>query len=111
MRVVTFILALLLGWVQFELWFGKGSVPHVMSLRSEVAAAKELNDTAQVRNERLAAEVRDLEEGLEMVEEQARWDLGMVKPNEVYVHVDPRAVGGMPAAQPAPAVPSTSQVR
>lgn len=111
-RAVTFVLALLVGWVQFELWFGKGSVPHVMSLRSEVATAKERNDASQSRNERLAAEVRDLEEGLEMVEEQARWDLGMVKPNEIYVHVDPRAVGDAPLALPPSSQSSqTTQVR
>lgn len=96
MRVVTFVLGLLLFVVQFQLWFGPGGVPRVMHLRSEVRMAQERNDAAQSHNERLAAEVRDLQEGLEMVEEQARWDLGMVKPDEIYVHVDPRVVAGEP---------------
>ena len=42
---------------------------------------------AQLQNGTLAAEVRDLKEGLEMVEEKARLELGMVKPNEIYVQI------------------------
>jgi cell division protein FtsB len=45
---------------------------------------------AQHANDQLAAEVRDLQEGLEMVEEKARMELGMVKPNEIYVNVLPQ---------------------
>lgn len=45
------------------------------------------NLRSQARNEQLAAEVRDLKEGLEMVEEKARSELGMVKPNEIFVQV------------------------
>ena len=87
MRLVPFVLAALLLLVQAELWFGKGGVPRVMALRSELATQQADNDKARAANERLAAEVADLKEGLEMVEEKARRELGMVKPNEVLVVV------------------------
>jgi cell division protein FtsB len=54
-------------------------------MRLRLDEAKAQNLTAQAENERLAAEVRDLKEGLEMVEEKARGELGMVKPNEIFV--------------------------
>jgi cell division protein FtsB len=58
-----------------------------MSLRSQVQYQQKLNDQAQAVNEQLVAEVRDLQEGLEMVEEKARTELGMIKPDEIYVQL------------------------
>lgn len=99
MRVAFFIIVALLAAVQVELWLGKGGLPRVMSLRSQVEAQQKVNAQAQARNERLAAEVRDLQEGLEMVEEKARTELGMVKPDEIYVQLtsQPSAQPGTPA--------------
>ena len=90
MRVATLILLALLAVVHAELWFGKGSVPRVMTLRTEVEAQQKANATALARNQQLAAEVRDLQEGLEMVEEKARSELGMVKTDEILVQLSPR---------------------
>lgn len=59
-----------LAVVHAELWFGKGGVPRVSSLRSELRVQQKANAEATARNEQLAAEVRDLQEGLEMVEER-----------------------------------------
>jgi len=87
MRIATIILLALLAVVQAELWFGKGGVPRVMALRAQVQTQQRANNEAQARNEQLAAEVRDLQEGLEMVEEKARTELGMVKPDEIYVQL------------------------
>ena len=87
MRLVPFVLVALLLLVQAERWFGKGGVPRVMALRSELASQQADNDKARAANERLAAEVADLKEGLEMVEEKARFDLGMVKPDEIFVQL------------------------
>jgi cell division protein FtsB len=53
-------------------------------------AQKAENDAARARNERLLAEVRDLKEGLEMVEEKARFELGMVRPDEILVQISTR---------------------
>ena len=87
MRFVPVVFAALLALVQAELWFGRGGMPHVMSLRAELAQQRAANAEARLRNDRLAAEVTDLKNGLEMVEEKARKDLGMVKPDEVLVMV------------------------
>ena len=70
-----------------QLWFGRGSVPKVSRMKTELAVLESVNQEARQRNERLANEVRDLEEGLGMVEELARNDLGMVRPNEIFVQI------------------------
>ena len=87
MRVVTLALLALLALVHAELWFGKGGVPHVMGLQRQLDNQRAVNDAARQRNERMAAEVADLKEGLEMVEEKARRELGMVRPDETLVVV------------------------
>jgi len=89
MRWITLGLAALLVLVHAELWFGKGGVPRMMELRGKLVAQKATNDAARHRNEQLAAEVGDLKEGLEMVEEKARFELGMIKPDEIYVQLSP----------------------
>ena len=90
MRWVTVLLAVLLAAVQASLWFGHTSIPYVMGLRTQLAAQLATNDAAQARNRQLAAEVSDLKEGLEMVEEKARGELGMVKPDEILVQIEPQ---------------------
>lgn len=87
MRLVTVILVALLALVNVELWFGKGGVPRMLELQSRLAAQRAENDLARQRNAQMDAEVRDLKEGLEMVEEKARYELGMIKPDEIYVQV------------------------
>jgi cell division protein FtsB len=87
MRWATFVLAGLLAVVQADLWFGKGNLPYVMSLERQLAEQKATNAKAHERNLQLAAEVSDLKEGLEMVEDKARSELGMIKPNEILVQV------------------------
>ena len=86
-RAVTAFLLLLLVIFHGQLWWGRGSVSDVTDMQRRLAAQKEANLQARQANERLAFEVRDLKEGLEMVEEKARLELGMVKPNEIYVQV------------------------
>jgi cell division protein FtsB len=88
-RLVTVGLVVLLVLVQAELWFGGGGVPRVMGLEAQLAAQREANERARAANDRLAAEVTDLKEGREMVEEKARRELGMVKPDEILIQVSP----------------------
>ena len=88
-RVVPAILLLLLAILHAQLWLGRGSVPYVGKLQNKLQTLTERNAAAQLTNERLASEVRDLKEGLEMVEEKARSELGMVKPNEMFVQFTP----------------------
>ena len=86
-RTAAVLLIVLLLVVQGQLWFGRGSVGEVRQMQHKLDAQKAQNLQAQQANERLAAEVRDLQEGLDMVEEKARSELGMVKPNEIYVQI------------------------
>ena len=86
-RLVPAALLVLLLVLQGQLWCGRGSVPNVANLNQELAAQKRSNAQAEQANARMEAEIRDLREGLEMVEEKARSELGMVKPNEIFVQV------------------------
>jgi cell division protein FtsB len=86
-RLVAVMLLALLGVLHGQLWWGRGSVPQVNGLREDLIVQNQANAQAQQRNEQLANEVRDLREGLDMVEEMARQELGMVKPNEIFVQV------------------------
>ena len=90
MRWSTAALLALLALVQAQLWFGNGGKPHAMNLELQLGRQQAANDAARTRNSRLQAEVRDLREGLEMVEEKARSELGMIKPDEILVQVTPR---------------------
>ena len=90
MRWATLILTALLLAVQSDLWFGKGNMPYVMSLRKQLEMQHGANEQARQRNLRMAAEVVDLREGLEMVEEKARHELGMLRPDEILVQVAAR---------------------
>jgi cell division protein FtsB len=86
-RAVAVFLVLLLGVVHAQLWFGRGSIGDVAQMQRKLDEQKARNAIAVQSNEQLSAEVRDLREGLEMVEEKARMELGMVKPNEIYVQI------------------------
>ena len=90
MKWTPLILTALLVVVQGDLWFGKGNLPYVMGLQKQLDAQRSANAQARDRNARVAAEVSDLKEGLEMVEEKARAELGMVRPDEILVQVTAR---------------------
>jgi cell division protein FtsB len=90
MRWPVLVVGALLAVVQADLWFGKGNWPYVMSLQAQLDQQHLANEQARARNDRLAAEVEDLKDGLEMVEDKARAELGMVKPDEILVQVLPR---------------------
>lgn len=86
-RFVPALLIALLVIVHMQLWIGRGSLPSVNEMQRRLTEQTAQNAQAQLDNERLAAEVKDLKEGLEMVEEKARQELGMVKPNEIFVQI------------------------
>ena len=88
-RVVPALLIALLVIVHAQLWIGRGSLPSVNEMQRRLSEQTVRNTQAHADNERLAAEVKDLREGLEMVEEKARQELGMVKPNEIFVQIAP----------------------
>ena len=86
-RLVPLALITLLAILHAQLWIGRGSVPNVTAMTRQLVQQQEKNELARQANDRLAAEVRDLKEGMEMVEEKARFELGMVKPNEILVQM------------------------
>ena len=87
LRLLPAALLLLLLVLQGQLWFGRGSLTHVSELRAELERQKASNDDARRKIDQLSAEVNDLKEGLNMVEERARSELGMVKPHEILVQL------------------------
>lgn len=86
-RLVSAALIALLVIVHGQLWFGRGSVPNVARLTRQLDEQQQHNMQAARTNERLVAEISDLREGLEIVEEKARAELGMVKANEIFVQI------------------------
>jgi cell division protein FtsB len=86
-RTLTWILLALLLILQSQLWIGRGSLPDVMRQQQQLAHQRQDNQQAQVANQRLQAELRDLREGKEMIEERARREVGMVKSNEIFVQL------------------------
>lgn len=87
MKLLSFALLLLIVAMQYPLWFGKASWLRVLQVEQEVAAARENNLALQDRNNKLDAEVNDLKQGLEAIEECARSDLGMIKEGEILFHI------------------------
>jgi len=86
-RIVPLVLLVLLGAVHAQLWLGHGSVAYVQELKQQIAQQNSANAVVRNANERLQVEVNDLKNGLEMVESKARSELGMLKPNEIFVQV------------------------
>jgi cell division protein FtsB len=93
MRWLTLVLVALIALLQYSLWLGKGSWLRVWEVDQQLKAQKQANKTLQGRNASLDAEVRDLKQGYEAIEERARSELGMVKRDEVFFQVleEPKA--------------------
>ncbi|NMM07299.1 septum formation initiator family protein [Polaromonas sp.] len=88
-RLIPAILIALLVLFHAQLWIGRGSIPSVREMQQRLDEQLVKNAQAQLGNDQLAAEVKDLKEGLQIVEEKARGELGMVKPNEIFVQISP----------------------
>lgn len=84
MRVLVVILVVVLGTLQYRLWVGDRSLVEYWRLEDAIAAQNEENEALENRNALLGAEVRDLKEGLEAIEERARRDLGMIRKDETF---------------------------
>ncbi|MCS6995781.1 MAG: septum formation initiator family protein [Casimicrobiaceae bacterium] len=98
-RLLFILLVLAFGYLQWKLWFDRGSVPRAAQLERELKVLQAKNEEARRRNRELEADVRDLEKAGEAVEERARTELGMVKKSETLLQLrDSRAPS--PAAKP-----------
>jgi len=92
MRTLGIILGVLIVLIQYPLWLGKGGWVRAWDNDRQLAAQKAHNHRLQERNDALEADVRDLKQGTEAIEERARFELGMVRQDEIFVQiVAPRA--------------------
>ena len=89
MRLFQLVLCVLLGYLQYLLWFGHNGVEDYTRLSKAVASHQQTNQQLSKRNKVLEADIQDLKLDLEGVEERARLELGMIKPNEVFYRVLP----------------------
>ncbi|MFN3375530.1 MAG: septum formation initiator family protein [Burkholderiaceae bacterium] len=89
-RIIPLVLLGLLVAIHAQLWMGRGSLPKVQEMQRQIEAQQAANARARQVNAQLSSEVQDLKEGLDMVEEKARSELGMVKPNEILVQYSRR---------------------
>ncbi len=87
MRLVTLALVALVVLLQHPLWFGSGGWLRVHELDGQLKARRDENARLKARNVALAAEVRDLKQGYEAIEERARAELGMVREDEIFFQV------------------------
>ena len=87
MRTLAAALATMLVALQYPLWVGKGSWMRVWELDRQVAAQRDINVRLKARNDALDAEVRDLKQGQDAIEERARIELGMIKNDEVFYQI------------------------
>ena len=87
MKVLSLILTALIILLQYPLWLGKGSWLKVWEVDQQVVAQYETNQKLKSRNAALDAEVRDLKQGYDAIEERARSELGMIREDEVFFHI------------------------
>lgn len=87
MRLIALSFVALLMLIQYPLWLGKGGWLRVWELDRQVAQVKSNNEKLKERNGKLESEVQDLKNGTDAVEERARFELGMIKKNEIFVQI------------------------
>lgn len=101
MKGLTWVLLTLIVLLQFPLWLGKGSWLRVFDLERQLEAQQAANAALKSRNAQLAAEVRDLKTGYDALEERARFELGMIREDEVFFQVlEPARTGTVPHTRP-----------
>lgn len=86
MRIIIVCLVLALIGLQYKLWLGDGSLIQWVHLEKKLTAQQHENKKQAVRNQAVEADILELKSGEQALEEQARYELGMVKNGEVYYH-------------------------
>ena len=89
MKILAGVLAALILLIQYPLWLGKGGWLTAWRLENKLETEKGKSTKLETRNGALAAEVRDLKQGTEAIEERARQELGMIRPDEVFFQFVP----------------------
>lgn len=84
MKAVILIIILAIVGLQYKLWFGDGSIPAWMNLQKKLERQEEINEKLLERNKIVEADIAELKSGNQALEEQARYELGMIKKGEEY---------------------------
>jgi len=105
-KKVTAFLLLLIGLLQYKLWYGEGNVRELRHLNDRIAELRQEGAMRRERNAALEAEVMDLKQGLDAVEERARHELGMIMVGEEFVQVIDPQHEPEPSASPSPEKPA-----
>jgi cell division protein FtsB len=87
MKILAVLLGALILVIQYPLWLGKGGWLRAWDVDRQLGAQQQKNARLETRNGALAAEVKDLKQGYDAIEERARYELGMVKSDEVFFQV------------------------
>ena len=109
MRWLSIALVALVVLLQYPLWVGKGGWLRVWDVDRQLQQQREGNKALQVRNAGFDAEVRDLKQGYDAIEERARFELGMVKQDEVFVQIPEKMAAENAAADKAPVKPAPAR--
>ena len=107
MRWLALAFVALIAALQYPMWLGKGGWLQVRNLDRQLSAQQESNAHLKARNDALDADVRDLKNGFEAIEERARAELGMVKQDEVFFQLRQRPESGS-AERPDAVKPSSA---
>ena len=89
MKILGALLVVLIVLIQYPLWLGKGGWVTAWRLEGKLETEKAKSARLETRNAGLAAEVRDLKTGTEAIEERARYELGLIRSDEVFIQVVP----------------------
>ncbi len=100
MRILAVLLGALILLIQYPLWLGKGGWLRAWEMDRQLAGQRAKSRQLEARNAALAAEVRDLKQGTEAIEERARYELGMIRNDEVFFQI----------VEPAPSTPGRKGV-
>ena len=99
MKYLTLALVGLIALLQYPMWLGKGGWMRVWDTDRQLQAQRGVNLKLQARNAGLDAEVRDLKQGLDAIEERARSELGMIRQDEVFFQILDDRRAAAPAAK------------
>jgi len=87
MKWIALILVTILVALQYRIWFGESSFREIKLQRDKVESVKDENKELSLRNQKIMAEINDLRDGVDAIEERARYQLGMIKEGETFIRI------------------------
>jgi cell division protein FtsB len=109
MRWLSVVLVAVLVLLQYPLWLGKGGWLRVWDVDRQLQEQKEVNKKLEIRNAGLDAEVRDLKQGYDAIEERARFELGMIRQDEVFVQIPEKSLPEKSLPDKTPVKPASEK--